>query len=32
MLSPGPILSENSLGSLKLRSSTTGYFSIKWEN
>ena len=29
MLSPGPILSENSLGSLKLRSSTTGYFSIK---
>ena len=32
MLSPGPILSENSLGSLKLRSITTGYFSIKWEN
>ena len=29
MLSPGPILSENSLGILKLRSSTTGYFSIK---
>ena len=29
MLSPGPILSENSLGSLKLRSSTIGYFSIK---
>ena len=29
MLSPGPILSENSLGSLKLRSITTGYFSIK---
>ncbi len=29
MLSPGPILSESSLGSLKLRSSTTGYFSIK---
>ena len=25
----GPTLSENSLGSLKLRSSTTGYFSIK---
>ena len=25
----GPVLSESSLGSLKLRSSTTGYFSIK---
>lgn len=29
MLSPGPILSESSLGSIKLRSTTTGYFSIK---
>ena len=28
-MQPGPTLSESSLGSLKLRSSTTGYFSIK---